>query len=270
MAIRNSHPIDDPGQSRSFRAGALSHWISMAGFILVAAAWAGSARADTVAGTLTWCTDTRPSFDAAGTLTTTDALNDGLNGPSYLVRDFAAPYHWQFNIKHMTTAPHWNADGAVGVQVCIDGSHNDGPHPNDVDPNGLAAACSKAVNVKFGVDGTIKVSKYNRVAHPAGHDGNHFDHYGIKAVLTAIGAYGGGNQLTGAYEVHGRHTGTSSRPDSFDGYAMAASASGGTYVYYDARLGLPSDPGRRRAPDSFGFILPGSGRTELLVLGRSR
>jgi hypothetical protein len=49
---------------------------------------------------------------------------------------------------------------------------------------------------------------------------------------------GGGNQLTGAYEVHARHTGSSSRPDTFDGYAMASSASDGSYVFYDAGLGV--------------------------------
>jgi hypothetical protein len=206
-----------------------------AGVLLLIATTSSRAQ-DTVAGTTTSVTDKKPSFDASGTLTTTDATNNGVNGPSYLVRDSAAPFYWHFNIKHKTTAPHWNAAGAVGVQVCMDGSHNDGPHDTDVDPNGLGEIASKPFPVKFGIDGTIKVSKYGKDEHPAGADGNHFDHYGFKAVLTALA--GGGNQLTGAYEVHARHEKTSGRPTSFDGYALGTSPSQGTFVFYDAGLQL--------------------------------
>jgi hypothetical protein len=205
--------------------------VGLAGVLLLISTGLPRAQ-DTVAGTLAACTDKKPSFDASGTLTTTDATNNGVNGPSYLVRDVAAPFYWHFNIKHKTTAPHWNAAGAVGVQVCMDGSHNDGPHDNDVDPNALDEIASKPLPVGFGVAGAFKVSKYGKKEHPAGADGNHFDHYGFKAVLTALA--GGGNQLTGAYEVHARHEKTSGRPTCFDGYALGTSPSQGTYVFYDA------------------------------------
>lgn len=214
----------------------------------------GRVHADTVVGTIVTLTDTdKATFNASGTLTTIDTAspaappapatlaNDGLDGPVFEVRAAAPPArNWEFEIKHKTNArpgrPHWEPAGAKGVQVCIEGTHIDGPHPPppgiDTDPNALPLVCGKAKDLGFGAAASGKRVAYERQKHKTAAAGWHFDHYGVLAVTSAL-PDAAGNQITGVYDVVAKHTLKKRKPSEMKKYALGSSTNSGTAVAYD-------------------------------------
>lgn len=213
----------------------------------------GSVQGDTVVGTIATITNNPATFNASGTLTTTDTANaapiatppnDGVDGPTFFIPTpapgAAAAGPWELQIRHRTNPgvgnPHWVAAGAKDLQVCIEGIHVTGPHPPpppaDVNPNNLGLACGKKRDLPFGAAGSGKRSAYMRQNHPTAAAGNHFDHYGVLAVTSALPNVPG-NQITGVYDVSARHTTVDDKPSDMSQYALGSSANAGTTVAYD-------------------------------------
>lgn len=226
--------------------------------IVFAATSIAPATADTVAGsTITSVSDTPDKFAASGRLFSADTAiaavpanppdppvaaqpeNNGLDTDGFNVAA-TPPGSWNFKIKHKTAGP-WQAAGAVGLQLCIEGNHVTGPHqgpagsPDDADPQALPEYCSKARNQRFGVAAARKTrTAYRRDKHLLEGGGNHIDHYGVMAVVAAS-PVATGNQVEGVYQVGGNHSTLKTRPSDLYGYAIGSGPDAGSTVAYDSK-----------------------------------
>lgn len=238
--------------------------------LLMLVCWTSTVQAqDATSGTIVNSSDTASAFSASGTYTTEDKPNvvdgglgpgnEGLGpGPPFEIRPTLAPgaeRKWVFDIRHEGS---WNAAGADDASICISGQHLKGPHPpeppagtNDKNPNVLYAPTKlpnspglnlegcfqKTTDINFGVAGTKPITHYGRKPHAlTGNKGNHYDHWVLRAAVTAIAGTGmpNWNTLTGAYQVGARHTRRSSKPARLIAMAIGSSDDAGTFVNYDA------------------------------------
>ena len=95
------------------------------------------------------------------------------------------PDHWQINVGVDIADFDFNGDGSNGAfdgvddaKVFILGSHVEGPHDDDVDPQTLPLAISAFGRDKDNDDGVLRLVKSASVLHPTA-TGNHRDRYSV-------------------------------------------------------------------------------------------
>jgi hypothetical protein len=164
----------------------------------------GSSRADTATWTQALLSDYPAFFKAEGTLVTVDDDGGGVFGPSVIV----GGNYWQWLICHQASG--WTIGGPPGVpgaanaRLWSQGTHIDGPHPEDQDPNYLPSCVTSAVNIPFGKSKLVQIAR--RDPHPAGAN-RHYDNWGVGSKLTANP--GGPPSLSGRVRIYAQHNGVS-------------------------------------------------------------
>jgi hypothetical protein len=124
----------------------------------------------------------------------------------------------------------------------MEGHHWHGPHfpPQevvDLDPNALPPIAAKTPIILYGVANRVSLSKYGRREHYLRYtDGTHYDHYGFRAITSALA----GTRLQSDYEIVAKHSGDAGRSAEFEQFACGSNWTTGTTVSFDASRGTLS------------------------------
>jgi hypothetical protein len=189
---------------------------------------------DTVTGLVTAMSETESKLTATGLLSYRDTdEDDDIDSPSFGV----GGGDWHFDLQHL--AKDWRIGGGAGpigaddFQLRINGSHFDGPHEGDIDPNPLPIKISNKRDFPFGRNRGIVVAG-GWEAHRTKRE-NHADHYWVRsAIMASPDPEGGKQRLTaGEFEVRAWHNDTN-RAQKPNWNTIASTSAAGSTVTYDA------------------------------------
>lgn len=227
---------------------------------LLAAAWVTAIWTDraegqsVVNGKMTTTVDTPLSYEANGTVNTSNAWSDNnppaVSGPWYATpAKVPAPAdglgaYWEFSVRH--TADLFSKDQATNARLWVKGRHIRVPEPgHNEGPNALPEIGTEKINIPAGGK-RANVATWGGVPHES-----HTDVYGVVGKKMAYTKIGATATLGGEVEVKARHS--EGVPKEFENWKTKSSLVSlgypgrpdGSTVSFDAATGtLSFAPGR--------------------------
>ena len=221
----------------------------------ISAAWADRTAGQAVVnGPMTTTVDTPLSYEAAGTLNTSNAWSDNappaVSGPWYAIPAMVPPpadglgAYWEFSVRH--SAAQFSKDQATNARLYVKGRHIRVPEPgHNEGANALPEIGTPAINLPA-TGKPANVSTWGGVPHES-----HGDYYGVVGQGMTYTKIGAAATLGGKVEVKARHS--KGVPKEFENWKIGSSlvSSGlrgnpdGSTVSFDAATGtLSFAPGR--------------------------